>query len=169
MSYCRDFIVSGTDYSTQRYQLLRLYPFPLSPNAVCRCSKAKHLSCQNQAFVSRITFETIVSHHKEYGCNHIASIVLVPALGIRRHRAAEVSLNISGSLKTRVLCSNPSSPHNAACHTINMSSPTGCTPCRQSPCTILCPRRVYLLTLRLKTLVAALDCADVCGGRVRLE
>lgn len=76
-----DFIVSGKEHSLQWCHLLLLYLFSLF--LLCLSLLQKQLSCQSQAFVFRITFTTIIFHHKEYGYIHTGSFIFLPAVGSR--------------------------------------------------------------------------------------
>lgn len=83
-----DFIVSEKEHSLQWCHLLLLYLFPLF--LLCLSLLQKQLSCQSQAFVFRITFTTIIFHHKEYGYIHTGSFIFLPAVGSRSWRTKDV-------------------------------------------------------------------------------
>lgn len=83
-----DLIVSGK--SSQWCHLPPPLSLPLFSSSLCHYCDAKRLSCQSQAFVYRIIFRPIVSHHKEYGYNDTAAIVFLPAVGSRSSRKRHV-------------------------------------------------------------------------------
>lgn len=62
---------------------------PLSASSLPPCSVITAPRLSSQAFVSRIIFKTIVSHHKEYGYDDMVCIVSQPALGSRSSRAGD--------------------------------------------------------------------------------